>query len=252
VKLLLVLFRPVLREVKGLIEGFRTVDRDSAIALIYTAINLSVLEFWFLTFVVQRRINATPGAIRTPGISLEAGTTWSIATTICQLVIPILLIKFVHRRKLSEYGWNLRGFTTHLKVYLGLFAFMVPFVWWASTQHEFLIRYPFVYEARTDGEMFLRWEFVYLMQFIALESYFRGYLLFTLERSMKWTAIFVMMVPYALIHWHKPPLECFGAIIAGIALGGLSLRFRSWYGGAVLHMLVGATMDILSFVRNTS
>jgi len=61
-----------------------------------------------------------------------------------------------------------------------------------------------------------------------------------------------MMVPYAVIHWHKPPLECFGAIIAGIALGALSLRFRSWYGGAVLHMLVGATMDILSFVRNTS
>lgn len=238
---------------KKIIEGLRTVDRDSAIALVYTAINLSVLEFWFLTSVVQGRVNAAlPRAERTRAISFEAGATWSIATTIAQLIIPLLLIRFVHKRKISEYGWSLNGFTTHLKVYLGLFVFMVPFVWFASTQPGFVRSYPFVYEARTNGEMFVRWEFVYLMQFIALESFFRGYLLFTLERSMKWTAIFVMMVPYAMIHWHKPPLECFGAIIAGIALGAFSLRFRSWYGGAVLHMLVAVTMDLLSFVRNTN
>ena len=237
---------------KKIIEGFKTADRDSVIALVYTAANLSVLEFWFLTFRVQRRINATPGAERTPGISFEAGATWSIATTIAQLVIPLLLIRFVHKRKLSEYGWNMSGFTSHMKVYLGLFIFMVPFVWYASTQREFLVRYPFVFQARTDAGAWWRWEFIYLMQFIALESYFRGYLLFTLERAMKWTAIFVMTVPYTVIHWHKPPLECFGAIIAGIALGALSLRFRSWYGGAVLHMLVGVTMDALAFMRNNA
>ena len=231
---------------RKIIEGFKTVDRDSAIALCYTAINLSVVEFWFLTNVVQRRVNERDGVFRR-GIGMEAGTTWAIATIILQLVIPILLIKFVHRRTLREHGWNMGGFIKHMWVYLGLFAFMVPFVYFASTREEFLSRYPFVFEARKDGSMFLRWEIVYLSQFIALESFFRGYLLFTLERAFKWNACFIMAVPYCLIHWHKPPLECFGALIAGVALGALSLRFRSWYGGSVLHMLVGVTMDVLAF-----
>lgn len=241
----------ILPRVRKIIEGFKTVDRDSAIALCYTAINLSVVEFWYLTNVVQRRINEREGVFRR-GISMEAGTTWAIATILLQLVIPILLIRFVHRRKLADHGWNMSGFVRHLWIYLGLFAFMIPFVLYAASQEAFLSRYPFVSEARTDSSVFLRWEFVYLAQFIALESFFRGYLLFTLERAFKWNACFIMAVPYCMIHWHKPPLECFGALIAGVALGAAALRFRSWYGGAVLHMLVGATMDILAFQHATN
>ena len=240
---------------RKIIEGFKTVDLDSAIALCYTAINLSIVEFWFLTNVVQRRINAENREARRAiqrGIGIEAGTTWAVATIVLQLVIPILLIRFVHRRKLSEHGWNMKGFIRHMWIYLGLFAFMVPFVLFAAQREEFLSRYPFVFEARTDGSVFLRWEIVYLLQFIALESFFRGYLLFTLERAFKWNACFIMAVPYCLIHWHKPALECFGALIAGVALGALALRFRSWYGGSVLHMLVGATMDILAFQHFTN
>jgi membrane protease YdiL (CAAX protease family) len=233
--------------VKKILEGFRTVDRDSAIALLYTAVNLSVVEFWFMTNVVQRRINVRDHNFGSGGISLEAGTIWSVATIVAQLVIPILLIRFVHRRTLSEHGWNMRGFVRHMAIYFGLFLFMVPFVWYASTQPEFLKRYPFVFEARTDGMVLLKWEVIYLLQFVALESFFRGYLLFTLERAYQWGACFIMAVPYCMIHWHKPPLECFGAIIAGVALGALALRFRSWYGGAMLHMLVAVTMDGLAF-----
>jgi hypothetical protein len=87
--------------VRKILAGFKTVDRDSAIALCYTAINLSVVEFWFLTNVVQQKINQRDGAFRR-GISMEAGTTWAIATIVLQLIIPILLIKLLHRRKLSE------------------------------------------------------------------------------------------------------------------------------------------------------
>jgi membrane protease YdiL (CAAX protease family) len=124
---------------------------------------------------------------------------------------------------------------------------MFPFVYFASTQQAFLTRYPFVAEARTDFTVLLKWEAVYLLQFFALESFFRGYLVFTLERAVKWNAIFIMAVPYMMIHFHKPAMECFGALIAGVVLGALALRFRSWYGGAILHCLVAVTMDGLAF-----
>jgi membrane protease YdiL (CAAX protease family) len=235
--------------VRKLLEGFRSIDRDAAIALVYTAAHLSAIEFWFLTSVVQRRLNASGGAPSRGRISFEAGATWAIATTVLELLVPLLLIRFVHRRRIADHGWRFDGFSRHVAVYLGLFAFMVPLVWWASTRQDFYLRYPFVRSARDDLWGFLRWEALYLLQFFALESFFRGYLLFTLERSFGWNACTIMAVPYCAIHWHKAPLECFGAIIAGVVLGGLALRFRSWYGGAVLHSLVAVTMDALAHWR---
>ena len=235
---------------RKLLEGFRSVDRDAAIALVYTAAHLSVLEFWFLTSVVQRRMNeGGRGAGR--GISLGAGATWAIATTVLEMLVPLLLIRFVHKRRIRDHGWALQGFARHIGVYLGLYVLMVPVVWYVSTRQDFLRMYPFVTAARTDFAVLLRWEAFYVLQFFALESFFRGYLLFTLERSFGWNACFIMAVPYCAIHWHKAPLECFAAIFAGVFLGGLALRFRSWYGGAVLHSLVAVTMDGLAHMRAT-
>ena len=74
-------------------------------------------------------------------------------------------------------------------------------------------------------------------------------MLFTLEKRFGWNAIFVMVVPYCMIHFHKPAPECFGAIIAGVVLGALALRLRTWVGGAVLHCLVAFTMDYLAAQR---
>ncbi len=228
---------------RKLLLGFRSIDRDAAIALVYTAVHLSVIEFWFLTSVVQRRIDPRQH------ISLEAGATWAVATTVLEMLVPLLLIKFVHRRRIRDHGWQFQGFSRHVAIYLGLYALMVPVVWYVSTRADFLRMYPFVAAARTDFAVLLRWEALYVLQFFALESFFRGYLLFTLERAFGWNACFIMAVPYCAIHWHKAPLECFAAIFAGVLLGGLALRFRSWYGGAVLHSLVAMTMDGLAHAR---
>jgi len=229
---------------KKLLQGFGSVDRDSAIALVYTAAHLSAIEFWFLTTVVQQRLDR-----RSYGVSLEAGAIWSIAVTVLEMLVPLVLIKLVHRRRILDHGWRLEGFLRHIWVYLGCYLLMVPVVYWASLRQDFMIRYPFVPAARKDFTIFLKWEAFYLLQFFALESFFRGYLLFTLERKFGWNACFIMAVPYCAIHWHKAPLECFAAIFAGVFLGGLALRFRSWYGGAVLHSLVAVTMDGLGYLR---
>ncbi|MCA9320336.1 MAG: CPBP family intramembrane metalloprotease, partial [Planctomycetes bacterium] len=59
-------------------------------------------------------------------------------------------------------------------------------------------------------------------------------------------AIFVMVIPYAMIHFTKPMPEAFGAIFAGVALGYLAMRTRSFYGGILLHYAVALTMDLLA------
>ena len=53
-------------------------------------------------------------------------------------------------------------------------------------------------------------------------------------------------VPYCMIHYGKPMPETFSAIGAGIVLGLMSLKTRSIWLGAVLHVAVALSMDLLA------
>ena len=232
---------------RALLKILRTDDLHAAIALVYTGLLLTAFEFYGLPHGIQKRLDQDlPRHLRNMGVSLDAGLWWSGACLVGYLVIPALLILFVQRQPLRLRGFSGRGFIRHVWVYLGLYALMLPAIFWAAGQGRFLATYPFVNAAQRDFDVFIRWEIAYVLQFFALEAFFRGYLLFTLERRMGSLAAFVMAVPYAMIHFHKPPAEAFGALFAGIFLGALALRFRSWFGGALLHSLVAITMDILA------
>ena len=226
--------------VRKLREGLRTVDGRCALALLYCGVLLTVLEYVYLPWRIQLRLDGTRRAI-----SLEAGLTWAIATTVGYLVLPTLFVLLAHREGLSSIGYRLKGFVRHAWIYLVLYAVMVPFLLLAGDRADFQRTYPFVLNARHDWTTFLAWEAAYLLQFFALEAFFRGYLLFTLERRFGWTAILVMVVPYCMIHFHKPVLEALGALVAGIVLGALALRLRSFFGGVLLHGLVALTMDLI-------
>ena len=84
------------------------------------------------------------------------------------------------------------------------------------------------------------------VQFFALEMFFRGFWLGALRRSFGSGAIFAMAVPYCMIHYGKPYLEASGAIIAGIALGSLSMKTKSIYQGFLVHITVAGLMDWLA------
>jgi len=221
-------------------------DRRVAWVLVYTGLFLTAIEFFFLPIRVQARIGG-PGSIYR--ISLEAGVTWALASTGFYLVLPMFFQLFLHREPLAAVGYRMRGVGRHLGIYIGLYLVMAPFLWLASRRPAFQQIYPFVYDARSDWPSFLIWECSYLLQFFALEAFFRGYLLFNLEKSLGWSAVFVMMVPYCMIHYHKPWPEAFGALGAGFILGVLALRLRSFYGGFVLHALVALSMDLLGAHR---
>jgi hypothetical protein len=204
---------------------------------------LTVLEYGFHPPRVEARLlGLRMGELADP--SLAAGVIWSAGTIVGYTLLPLAVVLLWHREGPRSVGWHLGGFLRHSLVYLGLYLFvMAPILWWVSRRPDFLATYPFVRAATSSWRSFAIWESVYLVQFLALESFFRGYLLFTLERAIGKLAVFVMLVPYCMIHYHKPPLEALAAIVAGGVLGALALRYRSWYGGALLHVLVAATMD---------
>jgi membrane protease YdiL (CAAX protease family) len=91
----------------------------------------------------------------------------------------------------------------------------------------------------------LIFEAIYLAQFVAVEFFFRGPLLFRLNQLHGPISLFIMTLPYALIHIHKPFPEALGSIIAGVILGLLSLKSKSLWPGVLLHMIIALSADSL-------
>jgi membrane protease YdiL (CAAX protease family) len=126
---------------------------------------------------------------------------------------------------------------------------MIPVLVWASTLASFQAKYPFYDQAVLGGWHFWGYQLAYGLQFLGVEAFFRGFMLFGLERRFGWYAIPVMVIPYVMIHFGKPAPETFAAIVAGFLLGWMALRSRSFVWGAALHWSVAITMDVLVIGR---
>jgi len=62
-------------------------------------------------------------------------------------------------------------------------------------------------------------------------------------------AVFIMAIPYSMVHFGKPFPEALGAILTGVVLGFLALKHRSFWLGIALHSTIGFTMDVLCLWR---
>lgn len=177
---------------------------------------------------------------------------WWVAVAFgCYVVIPFAVIQLVLRERLSDYGLKMQGFTAGWPIYLVFVAFMIPLVWIFSAERHFQSTYPFYrLNSLTDTtDNLWRWELAYASQFVALEFFFRGFVLHGLKHRFGVYAVFVMTVPYCMIHFQKPLPECFASIVAGVVLGFMSLKTRSIWLGAALHISVAWGMDFASLYR---
>jgi len=177
---------------------------------------------------------------------LSAFAYWA-ATRIGGYVAPFLVWKIIFRKdSLKDLGFRTKGFFDHVWIY-GLFlAVVLPAMLVVANAPDFGTYYPFYKLSTRSWFDFLVWEAMYFGQFFALEMFFRGFFLGALRRSFGSGAIFVMCVPYCMIHFGKPYLEACGAIIAGMALGSLSMKTRSIYQGFMVHITVAVLMDWLA------
>ncbi|MFH0977427.1 MAG: type II CAAX endopeptidase family protein [Spirochaetota bacterium] len=171
---------------------------------------------------------------------------WALSTALNYFLLPALVIKFIFKERIRDYGFKIKNKPGIYLLYLIMFILVFPFVYTVSFSPAFLNKYPFYKDAaRTFGQLIM-WEAGYGTQFFMLEFFFRGFLLFSMARYIGAYAIFVMVIPYSMIHFTKPVAETIGAVITGITLGTLALRTHSLYGGIIIHVAVAWSMDLLS------
>lgn len=171
---------------------------------------------------------------------------WAMFRVVNYILIPSLIIGLVYKERVWDYGIRIETAPKVVLLYVCMFAAVFPLVYLVSHSPAFLQKYPFFKEASRTVQSLVLWEVGYGLQFMALEFFFRGFLLFALARYFGAFAIFVMVVPYSMIHFTKPMAEATGAIVTGIALGTLALRTRSIFGGVLLHTTVAWCMDLFA------
>lgn len=236
-------------------EDFSLLDRKAIFALVYTAIGLTCISYlknsdYMESAAAFLGISRIAASIERSEISnLPLLEYWVAVSVFFYLVVPAVILKFILNKRLSDYGLNFSIENGFWNLLFKCLVVMLPLVYLMSLTPGFAAKYPFlkIYNGSPYfSSTLIVWELIYFLQFFGLEFFFRGFLLHSLKPSLGIYSIFVMTVPYCMIHWGKPMPEAFAAIIAGIFLGWLSYRNGNIWMGLVLHCTVALSMDMMA------
>jgi membrane protease YdiL (CAAX protease family) len=231
-------------------------DYRPLVALVMCAVILTLQEYYGGRVYFDQAIRpwllklgaSHPRVIKLPKYDELYGFAWWVSSRVAGYVlVPFPVWKaFFPRDSVLDMGLRTRGFFAHTWIYGAFLAVVLPLLVLVSRQPDFGSYYPFYRNSARSWFDLLAWEAMYFAQFFALEVFFRGFWLGALRRSFGSGAIFAMVVPYCMIHYGKPFLEANAAIVAGIALGSLSMKTRSIYQGFLVHITVAGLMDWLA------
>jgi uncharacterized protein len=183
---------------------------------------------------------------------------WFGASVVLYLIVPLMLSAVTRGSFHRAYGFGLGDWRAGLKLSALMLVVMLPATYVASTLPHFAGQYPLAGRAAylllppgapeaPSWTLFLTYELGYLAYFVAWEFLFRGWMVNgLLPRFGRAGAVLIQVAPFAIMHLGKAELEALGSIIAGMALGILALRTRSFWYGAALHGAVAVWMDWLS------
>ena len=229
-------------------QDLETLDRRALAALIYAAAGLTGIFYLKKPEIADEFFGVN--SFSDPIDNNLASLGWWVAVAIIfYFVIPAAIIKFHWKLNLRDFGLKLSIENGFWKVLAACIALMLPLTYLMSLTSGFAAKYPFlqIYNGEPYiGQTLLIWELIYFLQFFGLEFFFRGFLVHSLKPGLGLYSIFVMTVPYCMIHFGKPPAETIAAIVAGIFLGWLSYRNGSIWIGLILHCTVAFSMDILA------
>jgi membrane protease YdiL (CAAX protease family) len=174
---------------------------------------------------------------------------WFIGDFLTLFILPLLIIKLLLKEKLTSYGLRVGDYKSGLKYSLIFLSVMVPIVWFASANGDFIKTYPQLNDVKYSWGIFLVFESGILLYMIAWEFIWRGFMLFGLEEKFGYYTVLIQMIPFLILHNGKPALETIGAIIAGLALGILALKTRSVLYCIITHAGVMLSIDLVSTLR---
>lgn len=246
-------------------DAGRRIDWKTPVVLLTAAAALTLQNYTANPTQVASVVRFVVNAVSGPVAAAEVETTlrewgghqiirlvwWAGVSVLTYAFLPFLVLKLAFRAKLTDYGLKVRGVLRAWPLYVLFVAVMAPIVWVCSSEDRFQQTYPFVRFGSPEEvrENLWKWELPYAAQFVALEFFFRGFIIHGTKHRFGVYSVFVSTVPYVLIHFGKPMPEAVASIVAGVVLGYMSLATRSVWLGAALHIGVAWSMDAACLAR---
>ena len=172
------------------------------------------------------------------------------------LVLIPLLLYWWWQKSVPSF-WGLTTVNFNWKPYAVMLLIMVPLITFASTQNDFLYTYPKLQQvnfiqglSRHPWWHKLLFELSYGTDFITIEVFFRGFLVFAFVRYAGADAVLPMAVFYCSIHFGKPLFECISSFFGGMLLGIIAYRTQSILGGIMVHLGIAWMMELGGYLGN--
>ena len=187
-----------------------------------------------------------PQFINQPDGDLYARGWQFIVFFVLMFVVPVLYIKLVMKRPLSDFGFDLGDIRWGAKWLIAIPVLVIPLIYISSKMPDVRAEYPLAKSLLSDQSHLLVYELGYIIfYYIAWEFFFRGFLLFGLkERFGAVNAILIQTISSCLVHIDKPEGEIIGSIFIGILFGMIALRSRSIWWVFLLHISIGVLTDL--------
>jgi len=219
----------------------------------------------FVTIVVTLVAAAVVAALWKFNRSSDSYNQYLVGNLVGLFFVPMLTILLVFRSDPSKFGFAWSSSTSAwLFVAAAYVALSIAMLAVAGRQDfqsyyplfkrypefsGFFASYPRVNPYITVPMAMLFAEVSYGMYLFCWEFFFRGYLLFGLVRSIYWPAVVVQAVAFGLLHIGKPTMEVASSFAAGIILGVLALKAKSFVPCFVLHWAASVTFNLLVVYR---
>jgi hypothetical protein len=174
---------------------------------------------------------------------------WWLAVRIVGYALLPLVVARAAGVGAGDLGLRAAGLRRQLWIFAAMYATVLPLVVLASYGRGFQRTYPLYKLAGADAAHLAAWWLIYATSLFTIELFYRGFLIGMLRRSLGAYGIFVSVIPYVMIHSHKPLSESVGSIITGTLFGALALGYRSIWVGVFTHVSVALTMDALALLH---
>jgi membrane protease YdiL (CAAX protease family) len=235
------------QELQNLINIIKELDRK--VITIFLSVAVLQTISYYVTSRRFFRINFFHQLQSNPDVFLIEYLFWFIGDFFTFFVLAVLIIKFILKERLKDYGLTWGDKKIGLSISAIFIIVMLPAIWFFSAATEFVEKYPHLLSARANWGEFSIYETGMLIYMFSWEFIWRGFMLFGLKEKFGYYAVLIQMIPFVILHNGKPFAETFGAIAGGIALGILALRTNSFLYGVITHMAIMFSIDFICTLR---
>lgn len=193
--------------------------------------SIAVAATTFLMLIDFSRI-LMPPEIRELGHSAAGLRAIAVERFLIWLVVPLAIVLLGFRDGPRRYGLTLGDARLGAALAGAGCVLMTPVVLWFATLPD--VRAYYAISTAPIAEIVV----TNILDLTAAEFLLRGFLMFTLVRTIGPLGVLIAIMPFAFGHLGKPVLELLSTLVGGLAYGWLAWRTRSIVWGSIAHVYI--------------